>query len=358
MSEQAQWVNRTSLPVLREEHSIAVCADPAECVLEISLDNKRALEDESARAWMALGIAASDRVLVSLAQQGVYPLACAAEVLAPLCRSVASTRPRGRLRLLRTIREFRPSVWVTTPCAALDFLARLYMEFNVDPFELGIEHIVLVGEIASPGTHKRLADEFEARVTDLYCDPLFGAALAVRPSGQATQVTSEVFAIAKRGSDSLLGGPDSPGEIVLRFAMISGLASCLVRTGQLVDPDSQQGIFHGTCGQHVLARGRWLSLAMLEQALKLIDGICHWQLQIERGDGTLDRMVLRVGLNRESLVENPMWKARIREALSSVTPVRVDIDCYLLREDDPRPLSRVEDLRGHHTDTAISGAGE
>ena len=35
---------------------------------------------------------------------------------------------------------------------------------------------------------------------------------------------------------------------------------------------------------HVLVRGRWLSLPLFEQSLKLIDGISYWHLQVERGD--------------------------------------------------------------------------
>ena len=60
------------------------------------------------------------------------------------------------MRLLAVLRALRPRVWVTTPQGALDLLARLYLEFNVDPMELDLEKIVLVGEIASAGAHRRL----------------------------------------------------------------------------------------------------------------------------------------------------------------------------------------------------------
>jgi hypothetical protein len=138
-------------------------------------------------------------------------------------------------------------------------------------------------------------------------------------------------------------------EIALAFSMVPSLANCVIRTGQVIEPEAPTAIFQKTTGNHVLVRGRWLSLPLLERALKLIDGISYWHVKVERGDGTLDRATLMVGLNRESLVQNPMWKSRIREAVTSVTAVRMDIECYLLGEDDPQPPARVEDLRLHHS---------
>lgn len=348
MSAEQQWVDRTSLPAQRVQQSVVVGSDPAESIVEVSPDSIRALEEESKKAWLETGLGDSDRVLVSIARQGAFPVATAPQVLSGLCQSVVTVEPRGRLRLLQAMKHFQPTVWVTTPCAALDFLARLYMEFNIDPFELGIERIVLVGEIASQGTHKRLADEFEAVVFDLYCDPVLGVALAARESGKATQLTSDVLTTVSPVDDASAEIATEPVEIGLNFAMVPNLANCTIRTGQLIEPGAPTGIFQRTTGNHILLRGRWLSLPMLGRALKLIDGISYWHLEVDRGDGTLDRATLKVGLNRESLVKNPMWKSRIREAVTSVTPVRIDIECYLLGEDDTPPPARVDDLRGHH----------
>lgn len=347
MSAQ-QWVDRASLPDERVPKSIVVCSDPAESPVEVSHDAMNALVQASQITWQKAGLSDSDRVLVSAFRQGAFPVATKPEVLSALCQTVATTEPRGRTRLLQAMKRFRPTVWVTTPCAALDFLARLYMEFNVDPFELGLERIVLVGEIASPGTHKRLADEFEATVVDVYCEPVFGAALALRESGGTLQITSDALTTVSLEDDVVAqpGGEDV--EIALTFSMVPSLANCVIRTGQVIAAEAPSAIFQKTTGNHVLVRGRWLSLPLLERALKLIDGISYWHLKVERGDGTLDRATLMVGLNRESLVQNPMWKSRIREALTSVTSVRMDIECYLLGEDDPQPPSRVEDLRSHH----------
>lgn len=357
MTGAPTWVSRTTLPAFDQGNSLVFADDPAETLVPVSLEELDALRNVSGSNWALAGIKATDRILVSTFQQGGFPVATAAEVLAPLCKAVTYASPRGRLRLLSAIKRFKPTVWVTTPCAALDFLARLYMEFNVDPFELGIEHIVLVGEIASPGCQKRLADEFESVVTELYTDPLFGAALALRNKGTMQCGVDGVLALADLAEDSIVSEDwhtSRNAEIVLTLDQVAALQGMVLRTGQVVAPDQAVNTFHHTTGDRVLARGRWLSLPLIGQALKLIDGMQAWQLVLERGEGTLDRITLKIGLNRDSLIGNPMWEARIREAVASTTPLSINIESYHLTSEDPQPEGLVDDQRGHHLG---SGAG-
>ncbi|CAA0080967.1 Uncharacterised protein [Halioglobus japonicus] len=347
----AQWVSRTTLPVSKVPQSLVFGGDPADSLVPVSLEELGLLRQYSSATWALAGIKSSDRVLVSTVQDGGFPVATAAEVIAPLCSGVTYASPRGRLRLLHTIKAFKPTVWVTTPCAALDFLARLYMEFNVDPFELGIEHIVLVGEVASAGAHKRLADEFESVVTDLYCEPIFGAALALRTKEGMQSGEAGLLALASLTEDTIVSSDwkaDSNAEIVLTLNQIEALKGFVVRTGHVVAPDQAVNSFHHTVGDRLLARGRWIPLSLMSKSLKLIDGLQAWQLQIERGEGTLDRITLKMGLNRESLIGNPMWNARIREAVAAVTPLAVTVETYHLPEDEPQPQGLVVDMRDHH----------
>ncbi len=345
------WTSRTSLALKAADNSLVFGGDPAEHLVPVTLEELNSLREVSRKTWSLAGLKQNDRVLVSTHREGSFPVASEPEVLVPLCKAVTYAQPRGRLRLLKTVKQFKPTVWVTTPCAALDFLARLYLEFNVDPFELGIEHIVLVGEIASPGAHKRLADEFESKVTDLYADPIFGAALSTRVDGKMVCGEPGCVALASLSDNAVISdgwGADQEAEIVLRFTNIKALAGTTVRTGQVVVPAEAVNSFHRTIGDQILARGRWLSLPMLTKALKLIDGIQAWQLQLERGEGTLDRVTLNLGLNRETLVSNPMWQGRIRESLASVTPLAIKVETYLLTPDDEQPDGLVLDQRGHH----------
>lgn len=351
MSNTTQWLSRSTFPSVTISNSLVFGGDPAETLVPISLEELETLRQSSRATWSLAGIKASDKILVSTIQEGGFPVGITAEVLAPLCSAITYANPRGRLRLLHSIKTFKPTVWVTTPCAALDFLARLYMEFNVDPFELGIEHIVLVGEVASKGAHKRLADEFESVVTDLYCDPVFGAALAVRTRGETQSGNPEQLALASLSEDKLLGTDwqvNDNAEIVLTFNTLEAFKGRVLRTGQVVSAEQTVNIFHHTIGDRVLARGRWISLPLMAKALKLIDGLQAWQLLIERGEGTLDRLTLKLALNRESLIDNPMWQARIREAIASVTPLKINVSTYYLSAEDPQPEGLVDDPRQHH----------
>jgi phenylacetate-CoA ligase len=355
----ASWLNRDALPAAKQANGIVFSEEPATGSVAASVAELDYLRNLSRENWALAGIKNNDRVIVSTHHSGSFPVAMHAEVLGPLCDSVFFAGPRARLRLLHSMKQFKPRVWVTTPCAALDFLASLYMEFNVDPFEIGIEHIVLTGEIASPGTHKRLADEFEAEVTDLYCDPLYGAALAVRQGSSWQCANPEVLALAATDSDTLLCDgieeQSALAEIVLRLP-VESLSDKIIRSGQLLAPESSYGLFHHTRGNDVLARGRWISLPLIDQALKLIDGVQHWQLCIERGEGTLDRLTLKLGLNRETLVDNPMWKSRIREAMTAICPVRIEATTYLVDQDNGEVPQRVDDQRGYHLSNVDQGA--
>jgi phenylacetate-CoA ligase len=249
------------------------------------------------------------------------------------------------------MRALRPNVWVTTPTGALDFLARLYLEFNVDPMELDLERIVLVGEVGSPGTERRLADEFEARVTGVYCDPVFGVALA-HGLADAWQVTDpEVLGLGMLERDEGVDwrSPSSEGrcaELVLRATWSPPLAERTLRTGQVVGAGKTTCLFGHTVGDHVLVRGRWLSIPLLRRALAGIDGIAGWRLAVARGDGTLDKLTVSLAFERPSLVENPMWAGRAREAIASITPIAFELETEVAEGEVP--AETIEDHRGHH----------
>ena len=69
----------------------------------------------------------------------------------------------------------------------------------------------------------------------------------------------------------------------------------------------------------------WLALVALQRAFAGIDGVSGWSLHGSR-DGTLDQARLEVGLDRPSLLDNPMWAARLADAVRSVTPVAIPVE--------------------------------
>ncbi len=329
--------------------SLVFASSPAEFGVALAEPEVAAMQALSRWSLEAAGLGRGDRVLFAVGQDGAPSVALLALAVQSLGASAAVTSPRGRLRLLNTIRALKPGALVTTPCGAADFLARLYLEFNVDPLELELDKIVLVGEIASPGVRKRLAKEFEAEVSELYCDPIFGAALAVR-SGGAWTAAGEALALASLASDDVIAeGLAGQGEIVLRPIWSKALGDAAIRTGQVIRGDAKDaGLFNHTVGEHVLVRGQWLSLLLLRKQLAHIDGAARWTLTLDRGDRTLDSAVLTIGLDRETLVSNPMWKGRIQQAIAAATPIKVEVATELAIPDDGKPKESVVDQRGHH----------
>jgi len=347
------FLTRTGLDALAGKAGLLFAGTPAEAGVALNEAEVAAMQAISRRALEIAGLAKSDRVLFAIAQDGSPSVGLLAQAAAGLVTSVAATAPEGRLRLLSSIRALKPNVLVTTPCGAADFLARLYLEFNIDPVELDLTKIILVGEIASAGVRKRLGKEFEADISDLYCDPIFGAALAARRNAGWQVADERALAVGALGDDTVVAdGVVGEGELLLRPVWCG---DAVMRTGQVIHGDAGDcGLFNHTVGEHVLARGQWVSLPLLRKQLALIDGISRWTLTVDRGDRTLDNLLLTVAFDRETLVENPMWKGRIQQAIGAATPLRVDIKTELLPADSAGKKDSVVDLRGHHLGVARS----
>ena len=334
---------------------LLLAAVPGEGFVPISPEARAGLRARSAATLSAAGVRAGQRVLVSLNSEGDLAGTLLADALVEVGASAAVVGPRGRMRTLAAVRALRPEVWITTPTGALDFLARLYLEFNVDPIELELARIFIVGEIPSPGTSRRLAAEFEAELSGLYCDPIVGGLWAHGRDGKWQIAEPGVLGRAARARDVLEEASGvGPSELVLRPDWAGPLAGLTIRTGQVVagaganGPGSADGggLFHHTIGEHLLVRGRWLSLPLLRRALAGIDGVAGFVVAVERGEGTLDKLTIRLAFERPSLVENPMWAARAREAIAAITPVEFAIETGLAEEGTPREA--IDDRRGHH----------
>jgi hypothetical protein len=317
-----------------------------------SSDRAAALELASGTLGAA-GLAADDRVVVALNNDGELTGALLTEAAAGVAQAVACVGPRGRMRLHAALEGVEATTLITTPTGAMDFLARLHMEFLLDPLDLELRNILLVGEVPSPNSYRQLADEFDASVRELYADPYFGVAIAQRdPSDPVlTPVRDGLMALAPLHKDVTLDAPYSEGlaEVVITPSWHSSLGGTTLRTGQAVRlGGGEEGIpapAH-TVGDHVLVRGRWLSLPKMTAALARVDGVSRWDLRISR-EGTLDAAVLHVTFNRETLVKNPMWRSRIAQALYALTPVSIEVVIEEQVSEERRP-GTVTDLRGHH----------
>ena len=306
--------------------ALLVSTAAAETMLPLTAADREQALEMSAATLGTFGIGPGERVLVSLSNDALV----GAHLAAAACRTgaiAASVPPQRRMQVLAAITRLRPTTWITTPTGALDFLARVYIEFAVDPGMLGLDLVLVVGEIPSPGTRDRLATELECEAAELYCEPLSGVAL-------------DPLALERHE----LG--DGLAELGVRTTWCTALAHDTVRTGQ-VWASGTQTLFSHTVGDHVLVRGRWLSLPLLRAALARIDGIGRWHLETRRGDATLDSAELHVAFERPSLIDNPFWIGRLREAITSTMPVTIDLVTTVVEPDEPQP-PLVVDHRGHH----------
>ncbi|GAA2091352.1 hypothetical protein [Actinomadura alba] len=325
-------------------------------------DHVHALELAAATLADA-GLDGSDRVVVALNNDGEQTGVVLAHAATSVAGAAASVGPRGRMRLHRALEAVRATALITTPTGAMDLLARLHLEFLVDPLDLDLRHVMITGEITSPGTHEQLASEFGASVVELYTDPFTGVPVAHRRAGQAcfSPVREGVLGLAPLDKDTVLDPPypEGFGEIVVCPRWHSTLREATLRTGHVVPlSGGEEGLpapSH-TVGEHVLVRGRWISVPRIAGALSRIEGISHWELRISRA-GTLDAAALHVTFDRETLVASPMWRSRIAQALAALTPVTVEVVVDPEVSAERRPGS-INDLRGHHLArdrTAVGG---
>ncbi|MEU6419592.1 hypothetical protein [Streptomyces spiralis] len=359
MNTTISWATREELPRKglspATARGLLATSPVGDAVVPFSGADLSAALDLTRATLAAAGLSDDDRVVVSLNSDGDLGGALIAQAAADVAQAAAATGPRGRMRLLQTLQALRGNVLVATPTGAADFLARLHMEFLVDPLDLELRLILLTGEITDRRTLRHLAAEFDARVVELYTDPVTGLPIAHRDTSDEhaplQPVRPGILHCAPLDEDRILeaSSPAGHAELVVTHDWHSALAGIAVRTGHVAAINDEAAPIPAprhTVGDHVLVRGRWIHLTRLEQALRGIDGISAWRLEVDR-KGTLDAATLRVTFNRSSLVKNGMWKGRIAQSIVALTPVHVDVDINETVDETPRPPEVVDD-RGHH----------
>jgi phenylacetate-CoA ligase len=366
----ARWLTRDDLAAgAGSATGLLMVSSDASSVFPLSAADRAVAEELTAEALRAAGVGERDRVVVALAEPAGALWASAA---AGVAAAAACVGPRGRMRLHQTLSALKATTLVATPTGAMDFLARLHLEFLLDPLDLGLRRIVLTGEIASKRTLAHLAGEFDATVTEVYASPFSGAALAWRSSQDAplTPLPGAGLGLAAPAADE----PPKPGsglaELVITPSGHASLGDAVLRTGHVARLGDGEGDTDGdtdgagegareaagegdvipapahTVGEHVLVRGVWLSLPRLGRTLARIDGVSRWELAVSR-QGTLDAAMLTVTFNRESLVRNPMWRSRIQESLRALSPISIGLEISPEIAETPGP-GTLDDQRGQH----------
>jgi hypothetical protein len=351
------WITRGSFPAGRAAQGLLLISPDGDVVAPLAPADLAAAQELAAATLTAAGLGADDRVVVALNNDGELSGALIAQAAASIAQAAASVGPRGRLRLNTALEKVRATTLVTTPSGAMDFLARLHLEFLLDPLDLELKHIFLIGEVASANVYGQLAAEFEASVVELFADPFLGVPIAHRKAAEKilTPVRDGLLGLAPLDKDTADGPQQGLAEVIVTPVWHSTLGGATLRTGQVVRlAGGEQGVpapAH-TVGEHVLIRGRWVSIPKVAAALTRIDGVSHWDLRISR-EGTLDAAALHVTFKRDTLVKNPMWKSRISQSLVAVTPVTIEVVVEPGVSEVTRPGS-VTDLRGQHLGTVRS----
>lgn len=324
--------------------------DPtATTALPLSAEDLAAARALTVETLRAAGVQGSDRVVVALNNDGDLAGAMLAEAAAEVAAAATSVGPRGRMRLLRSLENVRASVLVATPTGAADFLARLHLEFLVDPLDLELRLLVLTGEVADARTYAHLAKEFGAAVVELWTDPVTSVPVAYRRPAESDELTETRPGLVRGVPlESATTPPGEWVELAVAHDWCTPLRGLGVRTGY-VSAASADGALNAprhTTGDLVLLRGRWLSIAALGKALRGIDGISTWGLRIRR-QGTLDSATLTVSFNRQSLVDNQMWRGRIEQGLAALTPVSVAVEVAAEVLEQPSPPTVVDERAIH-----------
>ncbi|WP_235746995.1 hypothetical protein [Nocardia coffeae] len=343
------------------------CSPTADITVPMSASDRGTAAKLTRDTLVAAGVRSGDRVVVALNNDGEPAGALIAGAAADVAAAVVNTGARGRMRLVKVIETVRANVLVITPTGAADLLARLHMEFLADPLDLELRLLVLTGEIADAKTARHLATEFGADVVNVFTDPVTSVPVAHHSNGSLVPTAPTQLTLVQLDSEKPLDPADTAtlGEVVVRHEWHEKLSGLAVRTGYLARYGEDGGIQapEHTAGDHILVRGRWLSIPNLTAALRRIDGITQWRLEVSRR-GTLDAATLTVSFNRDSLVGNPMWRGRVEQALSALTPVSIAVAVDpTVREEPAAPV--IADHRGHHlgeratvtTNSAQSHAG-
>jgi hypothetical protein len=346
-----RWITRESFPSGRAAQGLLLISPDGDVVAPLASADLPAARELAAATLAAAGLGPDDRVVVALNNDGELSGALIAQAAASVAQAAASVGPRGRLRLHTALERVRATTLITTPSGAIDFLARLHLEFLLDPLDLELKHIFLIGEVASANVYGQLASEFEASVVELFADPFLGVPIAHRGASEQvlTPVRDGLLGLAPLDKDTADAPAQGLAEVTVTPAWHSALGDATLRTGQVVRlAGGERGIpspAH-TVGEHLLIRGRWVPIPKVAAALSRIDGVSHWELRISR-EGTLDAAALHVTFNRDTLVKNPMWKSRIGQSLVAVTPVTIEVVVEAEVSGTVRP-GTVTDLRGQH----------
>lgn len=285
-------------------------------VLPLDPDERRMLREITAENLVSIGIREDDGVVAALNSDGAGVGVVWSEAASLVAHRSCAIGVRGGTRLSSILESLGATVLVSTPSFVRNLGVRT-RQIGSDPREFGLRSIVLTGEIVADQQIRSIEEMFDARVAEVWSDPIFGAALAhrgpddpvfspVRPALVSTAPVSSVD--EPRGSGSRV-------EWVVDPVWCRALEGVRIRTGFVGVDDVALPTPTNTIGDHVLVRGRWLSHSHLTAVLAGM-GVDRWQLEIGAGLGS-DVATLRF--------EGDHRERDVRAATDLVSAVRIEV---------------------------------
>jgi phenylacetate-CoA ligase len=310
------------------------CSPDGMVTVPLCLAELAELRDLTAEALACVGITRRDRVLVALNSDGAGVGVAWSEAASLVGGAACGIGPRAGPRLAAVLRMVGASTLVCTPSTARSLLVQTRRGAG-RPADLGLDRLVLTGELVPDRAVRELAQGFAVRVDEVWCDPIFGAGLAFRPPGGASLAPVRPGVIELLPVRPRRAGRHGPlVEWTLAPSWCAALGGARIRTGLVGRASHGPGLppARWTVGDHLLLRGRWISVRAIAAAV----GPVGWTLVVERG---LVHDQARLLVPRDAGV--PV--AAVRAALGGVSPVHIPVEPVACL-----PAAAVVDRRGRH----------
>lgn len=296
--------------------------------------------DITAETLATAGIDSDDRVIVALNADGAGVAVKWSEAASLIGQAAFLASPKDPARIAHLAGITRATTLVTTPTVA----ARLLRHCRASGWPAGwqIRRLFVTGEINTDRDLARLHAAFDAAVTEIWCDPIFGLALASRRcgTGQRDFIATRPNVLADIAIDPARCSGNRLREWVVLPVWSAALRHHAVLTG-VAGPEERGARLPRPChtvGDHLLLRGRWIHAGRFATHLDDALGEQGWSLVIERGLSGDRARLLTLRLSSSEL-------AAVEDAMRRYVPVRIGRQTVSASE---LPPQRILDFRGQH----------
>ncbi len=287
------------------------------------------------KSFACAGVQKGERFLIAVTCDNLFIAGIAYySGLIRLGANVARLGPQNTLRQLAMLRDLKPEGIVGVPSLMLE-LSRLMKKEGIRIEELGLKRLVLIGDSIrnhdfTSNTLGRLIEDSFGRITySTYGITEGQSSFCECPERQGLHCHPELIIpeVIDEDGNSLPYG--EVGELVITTLQIEGVPLIRYKTGDITF------LIAGRCGcgrnsvrigpilgrkYHKLKfKGVTLFPKSIENALLELDDVVNYQIEAYSGEDSTDRIILRVGTNRNDKAYFSILKDTL-QAMLRVTP--------------------------------------